>query len=75
MAAVFFVEGNQVAREMRATEFGAFLDGYVGLSDLAETEALLSSRGIALIRKDRKLVVMPEQGQGAFYAFEEGNGE
>lgn len=37
-SAVFFVEGNQVAREMRANEFGAFLDGYVGLSDLAETE-------------------------------------
>ncbi|MBC7185342.1 MAG: DNA repair protein [Marinobacter sp.] len=37
-SAVFFVEGSQVAREMRASEFGAFLDGYVGLSDLAETE-------------------------------------
>ena len=37
-SAVFFVEGNQVAREMRANEFGAFLDGYVGLSDLAETD-------------------------------------
>jgi len=37
-SAVFFLEGNQVAREMRASEFGAFLDGYVGLSDLAETE-------------------------------------
>lgn len=37
-SAVFFVEGSQVAREMRATEFGAFLDGYVGLSDLAETD-------------------------------------
>lgn len=37
-SAVFFLEGNQVAREMRASEFGAFLDGYVGLSDLAETD-------------------------------------
>lgn len=37
-SAVFFMEGSQVAREMRASEFGAFLDGYVGLSDLAETE-------------------------------------
>ncbi len=37
-SAVFFMEGGQVAREMRASEFGAFLDGYVGLSDLAETE-------------------------------------
>ncbi|PPI82734.1 DNA repair protein [Marinobacter maroccanus] len=37
-SAVFFVEGSQVAREMRANEFGAFLDGYVGLSDLAETD-------------------------------------
>lgn len=37
-AAVFFVDGGQVVREMRASEFGAFLDGYVGLSDLAETD-------------------------------------
>ncbi|KEF32888.1 ATPase involved in DNA repair [Marinobacter nitratireducens] len=37
-AAVFFMEGGRVARQMRATEFGAFLDGYVGLSDLAETD-------------------------------------
>nr|WP_297402117.1 DNA repair protein [uncultured Marinobacter sp.] len=37
-SAVFFMEGSQVAREMRASEFGAFLDGYVGLSDLAETD-------------------------------------
>ncbi|WP_100639844.1 DNA repair protein [Marinobacter salexigens] len=37
-SAVFFVEGNEVARQMRASEFGAFLDGYVGLSDLAETD-------------------------------------
>lgn len=36
--AVFFVEEGQVARQMRASEFGAFLDGYVGLSDLAETD-------------------------------------
>lgn len=37
-AAVFFMEGSQVARQMRLSEFGAFLDGYVGLSDLAETD-------------------------------------
>lgn len=37
-AAVFFVNGGQVERQMRASEFGAFLDGYVGLSDLAETD-------------------------------------
>jgi len=37
-AAVFFIDGSVVAREMRAAEFGAFLDGYVGLSDLAETD-------------------------------------
>lgn len=37
-SAVFFVEGNQIARQMRLSEFGAFLDGYVGLSDLAETD-------------------------------------
>lgn len=37
-SAVFLMEGNQVARQMRWSEFGAFLDGYVGLSDLAETD-------------------------------------
>ncbi|MDP4548619.1 DNA repair protein [Marinobacter sp. MDS2] len=37
-SAVFFMDGVQVARQMRLSEFGAFLDGYVGLSDLAETE-------------------------------------
>ena len=69
LKAFFGVEVNCHARGLRAR-------GVVyRVTDLAETEALLSSRGIALIRKDRKLVVMPEQGQGAFYAFEEGNGE
>ncbi|WP_152206369.1 DNA repair protein [Marinobacter changyiensis] len=37
-SAVFLMEGAQVARQMRASEFGAFLDGYVGLSDLADTD-------------------------------------
>ena len=37
-AAVFFMEDGRVARQMRASEFDAFLDGYVGLSDLAETD-------------------------------------
>ncbi|MEQ9546276.1 MAG: DNA repair protein [Marinobacter sp.] len=37
-SAVFFMDGSNVSRQMRATEFGAFLDGYVGLSDLAETD-------------------------------------
>jgi len=37
-SAVFFMDGGSVARQMRATEFGAFLDGYVGLSDLADTD-------------------------------------
>lgn len=32
------MDGSQVARQMRLSEFGAFLDGYVGLSDLAETD-------------------------------------
>lgn len=36
-SAVYFVEGGQVARQVSASEFGAFLDGYAGLSDLAET--------------------------------------
>lgn len=37
-SAVFLMEGAQVARQMRGSEFGAFLDGYVGLSDLADTD-------------------------------------
>lgn len=37
-AAVFLMDGVDVARQMRATEFDAFLDGYVGLSDLADTD-------------------------------------
>ena len=37
-SAVFLMEGAHVARQMRASEFGAFLDGYVGLSDLADTD-------------------------------------
>src|SRR5690554_7864964 len=37
-AAVFLMDGINVARQMRATEFDAFLDGYVGLSDLADTD-------------------------------------
>lgn len=37
-AAVFLMDGHEVARQMRATEFDAFLDGYVGLSDLADTD-------------------------------------
>lgn len=37
-AAVFFMDGKNIARQMRASEFGAFLDGYVGLSDLKETD-------------------------------------
>lgn len=52
-SAVLFIEGNQVAREMRASEFGAFLDGYVGLSDLAETEVkavLVDLSGDLLVR-------------------------
>lgn len=37
-SAVFFMDGSNVSRQMRASEFGAFLDGYVGLSDLADTD-------------------------------------
>lgn len=37
-SAVFFMDGADVSRQMRASEFGAFLDGYVGLSDLAESD-------------------------------------
>ncbi|KKL91015.1 hypothetical protein LCGC14_1898920 [marine sediment metagenome] len=50
-SAVFFIEGNEVARQMRASEFGAFLDGYTGLSDLAETDvkAVLVNLGSDLL--------------------------
>lgn len=37
-SAVFLMDGAQVSRQMRGSEFGAFLDGYVGLSDLADTD-------------------------------------
>ncbi|MFD2229033.1 hypothetical protein [Alkalimarinus sediminis] len=36
--AVFFMEGNTVSRQMLFSEFEAFLDGYVGLSDMADKE-------------------------------------
>jgi len=37
-AAVFFMDAGRVERQMRYSEFEAFLDGYVGLSDLRETD-------------------------------------
>lgn len=37
-AAVFFMDDGQVGRQMRYSEFEAFLDGYVGLSDMRETD-------------------------------------
>ncbi len=37
-SAIYFMEGATVSRQMRASEFGAYLDGYVGLSDLADTD-------------------------------------
>lgn len=37
-SAVYFMDGVEVSRQMRASEFEAFLDGYVGLSDLADTD-------------------------------------
>ncbi len=37
--AVFFMEENKVARQMLFSEFEAYLDGYVGLSDMADSEA------------------------------------
>ena len=37
-SAVFFMDGSDVSRQMRASEFGAFLDGYAGLSDLADSD-------------------------------------
>lgn len=46
-SAVFFMEGAQVARHMRGSEFGAFLDGYVGLSDLADTDVRAVYAGLA----------------------------
>lgn len=52
-SAVFFIEEGGVARQMRSSEFGAFLDGYVGLSDLAETDVkavLIELGGDLLVR-------------------------
>lgn len=52
-SAVFFMEEGRIARQMRASEFGAFLDGYVGLSDLAETDVkavLIELGGDLLVR-------------------------
>ncbi|HCW90676.1 MAG TPA: DNA repair protein [Marinobacter sp.] len=37
-SAVFLMDGVEVSRQMRASEFEAFLDGYVGLSDLADSD-------------------------------------
>ncbi|MCG8610894.1 MAG: DNA repair protein [Pseudomonadales bacterium] len=37
--AVFFLQDHQVFRQMLKSEFEALLDGYVGLSDMADTEA------------------------------------
>ena len=37
--AVFFMEDNKVVRQMLFSEFEALLDGYVGLSDMADQEA------------------------------------
>lgn len=37
--AVFFVDNHQVYRQMLKSEFEALLDGYVGLSDMADSEA------------------------------------
>ena len=42
------------------------------VTDLAATEAFLSGAGIGFDRKGSRLVVPPADGQGAFYAFEEG---
>jgi len=37
--AVFFMEDNKVVRQMLFSEFEALLDGYVGMSDMADQEA------------------------------------
>lgn len=37
-AAIFFLDGAKITRQMRMSEFDAFLDGYVGLSDMADTD-------------------------------------
>lgn len=37
-SAVFFMDGSDVSRQMRVSEFETFLDGYVGLSDLVDTD-------------------------------------
>lgn len=37
--AIFFLSEHRVFRQMLKSEFEALLDGYVGLSDMADTEA------------------------------------
>jgi len=37
-AAVFFMDNGQVTRQMRLSEFESILDGYLGLSDMADTD-------------------------------------
>ncbi len=50
--AVYFIEDHQVYRQMLKSEFEALLDGYVGLSDMADSEA-----HIVYAVTDRKLNV------------------
>lgn len=65
LMAFFGVEVNCHARGLRARGIVYRVD------DLGATERFLTGRGIATSRRGDRLVVMPEMGQGAFYAFEE----
>ncbi|OEY66968.1 DNA repair protein [Marinobacter sp. X15-166B] len=51
-SAIFFMDGAQVSRQMKVPDFEAFLDGYVGLSDLADTDV-----HAALVELDSELYV------------------
>lgn len=50
--AIFFMDKGHVARQMRLSEFGSLLDGYLGLSDLADQDVkavlVLMDKGLAI---------------------------
>ncbi|MDX1588469.1 MAG: hypothetical protein R3296_05980 [Oleiphilaceae bacterium] len=50
--AIFFMEKGRVARQMRLSEFESLLDGYLGLSDLADQDVqgvlVLMDKGLAI---------------------------
>ena len=50
---------------------GILMRGIVfGVSDIAKTKYLLTSRAVPFVEKSGKLIVKPVTGQGAAYVFE-----